>query len=61
MVNGRIHLRNMLLGNWVTLQHQGMHSPNHRSVMSLGDMTLWDHCCMDRRSETGLNLVILLP
>lgn len=61
MVNGRIHLRNMLLSNWVTLQHQSMHSLSHMTMMLLSDMTLWDHCCMDRRSETGLRLVILLP
>lgn len=61
MVNGRIHPRNMLLSNWVTLQRQSMHSPNHMPMMLLSDMTLWDHCCMDRVSETGLNLGILLP
>lgn len=40
MVNGRIHLRNVLLGNWVTLQHRSMHSPNHMPVLLLSDMTL---------------------
>lgn len=38
MVNGRLHLRNVLLGNWVTLQHRSMHSPNH---MTLGTTAVW--------------------
>ena len=41
MVNGRIHPRNMLLSNWVTLQRQSMHSLNHMPMMLLSDMTLW--------------------
>lgn len=39
MINGRIHLRNVLLGNWVTLQHHSMHSPNHMPILLLSDMT----------------------
>lgn len=39
MVNGRLHLRNVLLGNWVALQHRSMPSPNHMSVLLLSDMT----------------------
>lgn len=56
MVNGRIHLRDMLLSNWVTLQHQSMNSPNHMTMMLLSDMTLWDHCCMDGGLKQVLNL-----
>lgn len=40
MVNGRLQLRNVLLGNWVTLQHHSMHSPNHMSALLLSDKTL---------------------
>lgn len=40
MVNGRLQLRNVLLGNWVTLQHRSMHSPNHMSALLLSDKTL---------------------
>lgn len=40
MINGRIQLRNVLLGNWVTLQHHTKHSPNHMPILLLGGMTL---------------------